>query len=114
MPPYPSAYLQFVTLFNERKFFEAHEVLEILWRQENGQRRDFYQGLIQMAAAFVHRENDNAQGVERLYAAAAKRLSFFSPETMGLDVEKFLTFSRESLLAKDAYPQLYLRGTMSS
>lgn len=114
MPPYPSAYLQFVTLFNERKFFEAHEVLEVLWRQEKGQYRDFYQGLIQMAAAFVHRENSNAQGAERLYTAAAKRLSFFSSEAMGLDIEKFLADSRESLLAKGAFPQLYLRGTMSS
>ena len=41
-------------LFNEKKFFEAHEELEDAWRQETGEIRDLFQGILQVAVAFLH------------------------------------------------------------
>ena len=43
-----------VSLFNEERFWESHEVLEQLWRTSNGPERDTLQALILAAAAFVH------------------------------------------------------------
>lgn len=51
----PAEYLEFINLFNREKFFEAHEILELRWRQDKGEARDYYHGLIQIAAAFVGR-----------------------------------------------------------
>ena len=36
-------------LFNERKFFEAHEELETAWRNETGEIRNLYKGILQVA-----------------------------------------------------------------
>jgi len=48
-------YLGYFECFNQRRFFEAHEVLEQLWLQQRKGPRDlFYKGLIQLAGAFVH------------------------------------------------------------
>src|SRR5207247_2604349 len=48
-----------IRLFNEEYFFEAHEVLEEVWRQEHGEPRLFLQGLIQVCAAYHHFQNGN-------------------------------------------------------
>ena len=41
-----------VELFNQRKFFACHEVLEEIWLEETPEEKPFYQGLIQVAAGF--------------------------------------------------------------
>ena len=55
---------KFTVNFNAELFFEAHEVLEDLWRETKGPERDFYHGLIQVAAAYVHVQRGNAYGWE--------------------------------------------------
>src|SRR5262245_55836768 len=41
------------TLFNEERYWEAHEVLEGLWKQTQGKERQWLQGMILTAAALV-------------------------------------------------------------
>ncbi|MDM7324494.1 MAG: DUF309 domain-containing protein, partial [Thermus sp.] len=38
-------------LFQKGRYFEAHEVLEEVWREAHGEKRRFLQGLILLAAA---------------------------------------------------------------
>jgi len=45
-----------VSLFNEERFWESHEILEQLWRVSQDKERDALQGLILIAAAFVHHQ----------------------------------------------------------
>ena len=45
-----------VSLFNEERFWESHEILEQFWRTSSGQEREAIQGLILTAAAFVHHQ----------------------------------------------------------
>src|SRR5207248_6025892 len=47
-----------IRLFNDRFFFDAHEVLEEVWRQEHGESRAFLQGLIQICAAYHHTRSE--------------------------------------------------------
>src|SRR5207237_7833132 len=49
-----------IRLFNDRFFFEAHEVLEEVWRQEHGESRVFLQGLIQICAAYHHTQKSES------------------------------------------------------
>jgi hypothetical protein len=62
-------------LFNARRFFEAHEVWEKVWRAERGQARLGLQGLIQIAAGF-HKGGKGAAGpCARLLEAGLEKLS---------------------------------------
>ena len=39
--------------FNEREFYDAHEVWEDVWRESSGLGKKFLQGLIQAAVALL-------------------------------------------------------------
>lgn len=102
----PQEYLQFVKLFNEQKFFEAHEALEVLWRREKGAERSFYQGLIQIAAVFVHLKKGTRSGGEKVLDSACANLQKFRPSHQGLDLEKLLSETRASLAGGGPYPRI--------
>ena len=51
-----------VALFNGARYWHAHEVWETLWRAAPDEERDFYQGLIQIAAGFLHLARRNRRG----------------------------------------------------
>ena len=61
-------------LFSEERYWEAHSVLEDLWRASTGERRIFFQGLILIAAAMVHYQRDNLEVARRIYAKAIKMI----------------------------------------
>lgn len=64
--PKSEAIAEAVSLFNAERFWEAHEVLESLWRVAKDEEKLLLQGLILVCAAFVHlqkSENDVALGV---------------------------------------------------
>ncbi len=66
--PTEEAVKEVVTLFNAERFWEAHEVLESLWRAAEGEEKKLLQGLILVCAAFVHLqkgEKSVALGVAR-------------------------------------------------
>ena len=51
----------------------------------------FYQGLIQVAAAFHQHSHEKWAGVDKLLRRGKEKLEHFRPFTQGLDVEAFLT-----------------------
>lgn len=63
-----------VTLYNAGRFWEAHEALEAVWRASPGPDRALWQGLIQAAAAMLHRERGNAHGLAVQGGAAVAKL----------------------------------------
>ncbi len=81
---YHPLYLGFFTCFNAQMFYEAHEVLEELWRETpkpvagaspTTTNWQFYKGLIQMAGAFVHLQKANINGASRLLVRARENLA---------------------------------------
>ena len=109
MPTLPPEYLKFLQLYDQRKYFEAHEALEVLWRREKNNARDFYRGLIQVAAACVHVRNRNLDGAKQLFQSATLCLQRYFPEFMSIDVGRLLNDLQHSLLAETSYPRLYLK-----
>ncbi|HTL46726.1 MAG TPA: DUF309 domain-containing protein [Verrucomicrobiae bacterium] len=97
---------EFVCLFNEEKFFEAHEVLEALWREENGEARDFYQGLIQIAAAFVHYQKNNPAGYEALVESASAYLQPYDDGYQSFPLKKLLEETRRCFRQKRSVPKI--------
>src|SRR6188508_2086861 len=67
-------------------YFDAHEELEDEWRAAPEDERDFLQGLVHVAVAWLHAERGNRAGCERQLAKAARRLDRYAPEHRGVDV----------------------------
>jgi uncharacterized protein len=74
-------------LFNERYFFEAHEVWEDQWRLENGEARRLLQGLIQVAAGFVKLQRGQPRGAVLNLDKGARTLAGLPAECFGVDLE---------------------------
>lgn len=87
---HPHEYLEFFRLFNARRFFEAHEVLEDLWVLEAGEARNFYKGLIMMAVGLCHWVRGNPGAARRLYLSARGYLSEYPPVFEDFAVQGFL------------------------
>lgn len=111
MSHYPPEYLKYIELFNQQEFFEAHEVLEDLWQVETGEVRAFYQGLIQIAAIFVHIQEETPKGCPKILGTATKHLEPFRPVYMELDLEELLTKTQSSIFEGADYPQIVLLPT---
>ncbi len=68
-------YLAYFGCFNRQLFFEAHEVLEVLWLgQRQGPNGAFYKGLIQLAGGFVHLQKNRPGPAGALFKLAQSNL----------------------------------------
>lgn len=54
-------------LYNQGKYFVAHEALEEAWHAEPDPDRRLYQGILQAGIAFMHARNGYAKGVFSMY-----------------------------------------------
>lgn len=84
---FPPPYLEFIQLFNDNRFWDAHEALEGPWRQN---RSNFYKGLIIFASAYVHVQRGNPVGVGKQMAKVLHYLPPYRPAYLGLDVDGIL------------------------
>ena len=79
--------------YNSGYFFEAHETWEELWLQSPWPFRQFLQGMIQLAAAFVHLMRHEYPGVIRLLDEALAKIEDASM-TMGVDAKRLMADAR--------------------
>ena len=95
-------------LWNERLFFEVHEVLEVVWRSATGAVREALQGVIQIAVAFHHLAHGNVRGARSLLVEGRRRLAGVAPDTLPvLDVGRLLDDTgrwEDALAAHDVPP----------
>jgi predicted metal-dependent hydrolase len=64
-----------INLFNEQRFFEAHEEWEQEWRlMTEGEDKTFFQGLIYAAAAFHHYTRHECAGAKELLSRSLSSL----------------------------------------
>ena len=74
-----------IRLFNNREFFECHEVLEEEWTPETGARRLFLQSLIHVAVGLYHAERGNRIGAIRQFRKGLRKLEQYLPVCEGID-----------------------------
>jgi len=85
-------YLGYFQCFNLGLFYEAHEVLEELWLTDRrGANGAFYQGLIQLAGAFVHLKKGRFHPASALFKLARANLRKYPAVHEQLDVRGVLT-----------------------
>ncbi|MGA8152793.1 MAG: DUF309 domain-containing protein [Terriglobales bacterium] len=68
-------YAHGIALFNRAEFFQAHEVLEDIWRAAPAEEKKFLQGLVQVAVAFHHYSTGNFVGMRSVMARAMRNLT---------------------------------------
>jgi predicted metal-dependent hydrolase len=95
LDPHYSGYFQ---LFNEQKFYEAHDVLEHIWlADKHGANGSFYKGLIQLAGAFVHLQKNRLRPSAALFKLARTNLEKYPREHERLDLEAVLALAEKWL-----------------
>lgn len=77
--------------FNAREFFSAHEAWESAWKQLRGTAdEEFFKGLAQLGAGYVHYQRGNGYGARTLLRRAVGRISRYGPGHRGLDLASLL------------------------
>jgi hypothetical protein len=77
-----------VKLFNDGEWFDAHEAWEDIWAVAEGEKRRFYQGLIQYAVTIEHIRRGNPRGMRSVYRTAVQKFNGLSGIYMGIDIEQ--------------------------
>jgi uncharacterized protein len=78
-----------VELFNAGEFWECHEALEPLWMNAEGLEKEFYAGVILLAAALHKtRKMESPRGGRRNYAKALVHLAVVPDTFHGVDVRE--------------------------
>jgi hypothetical protein len=86
----PPGLIEGIGQFNRGEYYDCHETLEGIWRDEPGKIRDLYKGILQIGVAIYQANRSNVKGALRLLASGVELLSPFTPECMGVDVADLL------------------------
>jgi predicted metal-dependent hydrolase len=85
--------------------FDAHELLEDLWRGADDEERDLYQGLVHVAVATYQESRRNEVGRTRQLEKAIRRLTPYAPEYEGIQIAALIEWCRAGL-AEGRCPEL--------
>ena len=106
----PACARQAVLLFNGGQYWDAHEALERIWRSvPDEEEAKVLQGLIQAAAALLHRERGNSHGVRVVGEAALEKLAGPQHPAVEFDVQRLRGELEHALHDGGPAPQLRLR-----
>lgn len=83
--------------FNQRLFFECHETLEEIWLEEHGKDREFYQGIIQIAAGYFKWEQGVLIGAIKLWYSGLGKLAAYPPVHLGVKLDTFIRGVKDNL-----------------
>lgn len=117
-------YAGYFVLFNQQKYYEAHDVLEDLWLPQRGaELGNFYKALIQLAGAFVHLQKNRLRPAAALFKLAHTNLEPYPEvhERLNLAAVRLLIFGWQTQLERNGFalnpltpanvPQLALQKT---
>jgi hypothetical protein len=79
-----------VALFNGVRYWHAHEAWETLWRAAPDEERDFYQGLIQLAAGLLHLQRRNPRGARNKLGEGLAKLGKYQPAHHGIVINELV------------------------
>ncbi len=82
----PALLLRGVEEFNQGRFFECHETIEEIWLREVGPVKNFYKGLIQIAAGLLHIGRGNYRGCVRLLETGSRYIEPYGPVCQRVDI----------------------------
>ena len=84
--PPPDEFDTAIAQFNRGQWYACHETLEELWIGETGRKRHLYQGILQVAVALHHWQENNHAGAIFLLEQGVKLLRQVEPVCGTVDV----------------------------
>ncbi len=75
-----------VQLFNDERYWEAHEVLEQVWKSATGTEKGILNGIILVAAALVHDEKNEQDICVSILQRARTKLEGASGKYYGIEI----------------------------
>jgi predicted metal-dependent hydrolase len=94
---YDPRFLKGIEEFNARLYFECHETLEEIWLEDHGPDREFYQGIIQIAAGYFKWEQEVLIGAIKLWRSGLEKLEKYPAVHLGVNLDSFVRGVRDNL-----------------
>jgi sugar phosphate isomerase/epimerase len=86
-----------IALFNEGKYYEAHEEIEHEWHAERRPIRLLYQGILQIGVGLHHARGGNHRGAILLLGDGIAKVSRFLPECQGVQTAPLVLAAQRCL-----------------
>jgi uncharacterized protein len=80
-----------ISSFNDEKYWSAHELLEGVWKQAEGTEKSIINGIILVAAAFVHDQKDEPEICISILRRALAKLGSGQGTYSGIDIDRLAT-----------------------
>ena len=77
--------------FNQGRYFDQHEYLELAWNEETRPVRELYQGILQVGVAFLQIERGNRRGALKMFRRGLPKLRGLAELCQGIKVGAFRT-----------------------
>ena len=91
-----------LNLFNNQKWYEAHDAFEDIWNTVDGDERQIIQGILQVSVSQFHLNRGNINGATILLGEGLGRIKNKINIDLGIDLESFCK-CLEQLLKKLHY-----------
>ena len=88
-----------LNLFNNQKWYEAHDAFEDIWNTLDGDERQIIQGILQVSVSQFHLSKGNLNGATILLGEGLGRIKNRTNIDLGIDLDSFCK-SLEELLIK--------------
>tara|TARA_Y100000766_G_C18862897_1_gene584162 strand:+ start:507 stop:878 length:372 start_codon:yes stop_codon:yes gene_type:complete len=98
--------IEAINLFNNKKWYEAHDAFEDIWNTLNGDERQIIQGILQVSVSQFHLSKGNLNGATILLGEGLGRIKTrTNNDNLGINLELFC-YSLENLLRKLQYKEI--------
>ena len=87
----PALLVEGMKLFNQKEYFECHEIIEHAWNEEKAPVRLMYQGILQLGVACYHVQNKNWRGAMKLLERGLPKAKRFAPTCMGINIAQLVS-----------------------
>jgi CheY-like chemotaxis protein len=72
--------------FNRGEYFEAHELLELAWNEDQSPARELYRAILQVGVAYLQIERGNYNGALKMFLRLRQWIDPLPPVCRGIDV----------------------------
>ena len=101
---FEDSFFNALNLFNNQKWYEAHDAFENIWNTLDGDERQVIQGILQVSVSQFHLSKGNVNGATILLGEGLGRIKYRADINLGLDLESFCK-CLEQLLKKLQYKE---------
>ena len=77
-----------IKLFNQREYFEAHEVLEDAWNLDDSAAKELYRAILQVAVAYLQIQRGNYRGAIKMFLRVRQWIEPLPGECRGVNIDQ--------------------------